>query len=388
MNKERIIWVKIESKSYYNLLIKLNDISVTIFDNKKVDNYILIKTTYEDYKRIKKYLVSYKVSIYANSGLQKLKEIIKKYEIFSISICVGIIILFIANNMIFKVDVKSPNKEIQKLLVDELNKYGLGKMKFKKGHKKVEVIVNNILDSNKNILEWLEVKYDGLIMVVNVTEKTITEKEKEYKNCNIIASTDSKITSLNIYRGVPLKEINDYVLKGEIILSGSIIHNEEVKNMVCASGEIYGEVWYKVKVEIPFKESYIKYTGKNRYNLSIKIDDNNYQIFRSRIENKKDEITNLYKLNDFEINLVKEREYVTETKILSENEAYEKGINTALEKINLKLSDNEEILLKKVLKKAVNDSTIYLEIFIVTKENIGELQIVEENLNNGIESNT
>ncbi|MBE6156522.1 MAG: hypothetical protein E7161_02130 [Firmicutes bacterium] len=388
MYREKIIWIKIETNNYYKVLIKLNNIGVTLYDNEKIKDCILIKTTYSDYKRIKRYLVSYKISIYSSSGLEKTLGILKKYEVFVVSIIIGIIILFLANNMIFKVEVKSSNKGIQELLVRELNQYGLGKMKLKKNHKKVELIVNKILDDNKDNLEWLEVKYEGLIMIVNVTEKTKTENSEEYPRCNIVASTDAKITSLNIYRGVPLKEINDYVLKGEVILSGDIIHNEEIKNTVCASGEIYGEVWYNVKVEIPFKESYVKYTGKNRYNLSIELDDNKYQIFRSRIMKMKEEKTNLYKLNDFEINLVKEKEYITETKILSEEEAYNKGINKALEKVNLTLEDNEEILLKKVLKKDVNDSKIYLEIFIVTKENIGVLQVVREEVENGVESNT
>ena len=386
MNNEKILWIKINAKSYYNLLIKLNDIGIAILDNKKLNDYILIKTTYSDYKKIKKYLISYKTTIYSNSGMLKIKEIVKKYIVFSLSVIIGIMILFIANNMTFKVEVKSPNKDIQKLLITELKKYNLGTMELKKSHKKIETIVNKILDDNKNTLEWLEIKFDGLIMIVNVTEKTKTEINKSYNNCNIIARTDAKISSLNIYRGVPLKEINDYVLKGEIILSGNIVHNEEIKNTVCSSGEVYGEVWYKVKVEIPFKENYIKYTGKNRYNINIKFDDNKYKLLKSRIKNKKEEETNLYALNDFEINLVKEKEYINVTKILTEQEAYEKGINTAIEKVNLQLAENEKILLKKVLKKEVNDSTIYLEIFIVTKENIGELQVVQEEVENGIES--
>jgi len=388
MNREKILWIKIDTENYYRLLIKLNDIGITMYDNKKLKDSILIKTTMSDYKKIKKYLISYKVSINSNSGISKIKEIVNKYIVFSCSVILGIILLFIANNLILKVDVRSPNKNIQNLLITELDKYGLGTLKFKKSHKQVEVIVNDILDNNKETLEWLEVKYDGLIMIVNVTEKTKTESSETYNNCNIIASSDAKISSLNIYRGVPLKEINDYVLKGDVILSGSIVHNEEVKNTVCAAGEIYGEVWYKVKVEIPFKETYINYTGKNRYNLSVKVNDNKYQILKSRIKNKKEDEINLYKLNDFEINLVKEKEYTTKVKKLSEEEAYNKGINTALEKVKLKLLDNEEILLKKVLKKEVNDSTIYLEIFIVTKENIGELQVVSEEINYGVESNT
>lgn len=387
MYREKIVWVKINSTSYYNVLTKLNNIGITLYDNKKDSNYILIKTPYQDYKRIKKYLVSYDASIFDVSGYSKIKKIVKKYAVYIISIILGIGLLFLINNMIFKVDVKSSNKSIQELLINELNNYGLGSMKLKKNHKQVEVIVNKILDKNKNVLEWLEVKYDGLIMVVNVTEKTITEQNESYSNCNIIASTDAKISSFNVYRGIPLKEVNDYVLKGEVLLSGSIVHNEEVKNTVCASGNIYGEVWYTVKVEIPFKENYIVYTGKNRYNLSVKVNDNKYEVFKSRIKNSKYEETSLYKLNDFEINLVKEKEYVTKTKILTEEEAYNKGINTALEKIKLKLSKEEEILHQNVLKKESNDSTIYLEIFIVTKENIGEMQIVKEEDSYGREFN-
>lgn len=376
MNK--FVWVKINNKNYYNTLIKLNDIGVCLYDNKKINDYILIKTTYADYKKIKKYLISYKVSIFSNSGFYKLKEIINKYRVFIMTMLLGILCIFLVNNLIFKVEVKSANKNIQELLISELKNNGLSTLKFKKNHKQIEQIVNQILDNNKDTLEWLEIKYDGLVMIVNVTEKTKTDEIKNEKNCNIVARTDAKISSLNIYRGVALKEINDYVTKGEVILSGSIIHNEEIKNTVCASGEIYGEVWYKAKIEVPFKENIIKYTGKNRYNLNVKINDDKYRIFKSRIDNKKETEINLYKLNDFAINLVKEKEYISEEIILTEEVAYNKGINLALTKIKLKLDEEEEILLKKVLKKEINDSTIYLEIFVVTKENIGDVQVVKE----------
>ena len=378
MSRDKIIWVKINTKSYYNILVKLNDIGITIYDNKFKKDYILIETKYEDYKRIKKYLVSYKISIYESTGIDKFKEIFNKYIVFSCGIIISIIILFIANMTVFKIDIKTSNKKIHDIVERELNKNGLKRLTLKKEHFKIEKIVSKILDENKDTLEWLEIKYDGLVMIVNVTEKTQTKKEEEYPNCNIIARTDAKISSLNIYRGIPLKEINDYVTKGEVILSGSITHNEEVKNNVCADGEVYGEVWYKVKIELPFKETITKYTGKNRYNLNIKIDDDKYTILKSRLKQKKEEEINLYKLNDFEINLVKEKEYVKEENILSKDEAYNKAIKLATEKINLKLRENEKILVKKVLKKELNDSTIYLEVFIVTKENIGVRQVVKE----------
>ena len=378
MNK-KIVWIKINYNNYYNLLLKLNNIGINIFEIKKYKDYILVKTFYKDYTKIKKYLISFKVSIFSNTGVEKIKEILKKYKVFFIASILSLLLLLLVNNIIFKVEIKSNNINIVNLLNVELKKYGLSPMKLKKSHNKIELIVKDILKNNKGTIKWLEIKYDGLIMIVNVTEVVSEEKITNYSNCNIIASKDAKITSLNIYKGVPLKEINDYVLKGDVLLSGSIIHNEEIKNTVCASGEIYGEVWYKVKVEVPFQETIKEYTGKNRYNFNVKIDDNIYKIFKSRIKNKEDKITNLYKLSNFEINLVKEREYKLLIKKLTEKEAYNKGINKAIEKIELLLDEDEEILLKKVLKKDVNDSTIYLEIFVVTKENIGLMQVVKEN---------
>jgi len=386
MNKN-IIWVKIEASSYYNLLLKLNNIGIDIYEIKKIKKYILIKNNYDDYKKLKKYLISYNIKFDSNTGFNKVKEYLKKYWVFILTNIIGIFLLLAVNNIIFKIEIKSNNENIRNLLKEELKKYNLTTMRFKKSHKEIEIIVKNILNKNKEKIKWLEIKYDGLVMIVNVTETISEIINEEYPNCNIIASKDAKINSLNIYRGIPLKEINDYVLKGDIILSGSIIHNEEVKNTVCASGEIYGEVWYKVKVEVPFEETIKEYTGKNRYNLNIKINDNRYRIFKNRIDIRDEEITNLYKLNDFEINLIKEKEFVEKIKKISVEEAYDKGINKALEKINLLLDEEEEILYKKVLKKEVNDSTIYLEIFIVAKENIGELQIVDEEVENDIRTN-
>ncbi len=373
MIKKEIVWIKIEAKSYYNILTKLSELGITIYDNKKNDDGILIKTSLKDYERIKKYLVSYKTEIVTSSGLLKIKELMQKYIVFFLSSILSIVILFLINSVIFKIDIKSPNKKIQNILEKELASNGLKTLTLKKSHSQIEEIVNTILDNNKDTLEWLEIKYDGLIMNVYVTEKTIPKEEESYDKCNIISRTDAKITSLNLYRGVALKEINDYVTKGEVIITGEITHNEEVKNTVCASGEVYGEVWYKVKVTVPYNEYYSKYTGKKRFNISVKIGDDEYDIFKSRIKNKRVKKTILYKLNDFAINFVEEKEYEESVRKLSEKEAYNKALKLAEDKVKLKLRENEAILYKKVLKKEVNDSTIYVEVFIVTKENIGEV---------------
>ena len=69
-----------------------------------------------------------------------------------------------------------------------------------------------------------------------------------------------------------------------------------------------------------------------------------------------------------------EKQFQTEETIgkYSESEALTKCITLAEEKINIKLEDKETIIDKKVLKKSLNDSTMDVEIFIVTNEIISE----------------
>jgi similar to stage IV sporulation protein len=374
----RIIWVSINSSKYYKLLFKINEIGISIYDILKKDNSVLLKINYSDYKRLKKYLVSYKVTIYSDTGIYKFIYYLKKYIVFIIASFISIIILLLANNIVYKVDIKTSDKKIKEILLKEIDNYSIGVMHFKKRHKDIEVIVDKILDNNKDSIEWLEIKYDGLIMNVLVTPKSKVKDNSNYKYCNIIAKTDARINAINVKRGSSLKEINDYVIKGDIIISGLITNDTDIKNIVCADGDVYGETWYRIKVSIPLLEEKINYTGKNRYNIEIVNKRNRYLLLKSRIKNGQKERINIYKLNDFEINIVKEKEINKIAIKLSEKDAENKAINEGINKLKMKLDKNGEIIYQNVLKKELNNSTMYIEIFVVTKEQIGVTQILEE----------
>ena len=58
-----------------------------------------------------------------------------------------------------------------------------------------------------------------------------------------------------------------------------------------------------------------------------------------------------------------------------------KIINKALsltdEKMKAILQDTDEVTLKKVLKKTKNDSTMDIDVFVITMEEIGEQKLIE-----------
>lgn len=377
MNKH-YIWVRVNTQDELKLINKLYNTDIYYEELKKDKEYIYLKIDYDNYNRLKKYIISYKVSIYKDTGIYKYLDIFKSNKAFFITLFISIILLIVVNNMSFNIVVKTNDLKIKNTILNSLNESGIRKVGFKKSHKEIEKIVEKILNNNKNTLEWVEIKYDGFDMVVLVTKK-VKKKSKSEKNiCNIVAKSDGKIVSFNIKKGEVVTRINQYVYMGDILVSGIVKNNEEVKDLVCSSGNVYAEVWYKVNVSVPFeREEYIK-NGKSKYNIRVTINDNKYKIFRSRFKKYKEKISNIYELNDFRIDLVKESEVELKKNILNEKEALEEGLKQVDEKMKLKLKEDESIVEKKVLKNTIKDSTMVLEIFVVTKENIGKVVTVEE----------
>ncbi len=379
-----LVRVKIRTSNYYKLLLKISKMDISILDIDRYNNYVIIKITISDYEKIKNVLQNYNIEIYDVLGIIKIKNTIFKHLVFFISCLLAISLLFIANNMIFKINIICSNEEIKEIILEDLNRFNLSPMHFKKRHKEIEGIVKEITKKNKNLIEFLEIAYDGLIMNVVVQERMNYISNKEHPFCDIVAKKEAKIVGINIQKGEMLKTINDYVYKGETIISGTIKHNDEIKNTVCAQGTIYGEVWSKVIINYPLEEESIIYTGKKRYNIEIKSNNDEYMVFKSRVKFPKKEKERIYTYNNFEINLVKEVETKKIMKKLSEKEALNKALTRALQAIKIKLNSNEEIKYQKVLKKEINDSKIYLEVFVITKEIIGEVKILEEVAGSGI----
>ena len=174
-------------------------------------------------------------------------------------------------------------------------------------------------------------------------------------------------------RGEIVKKINDYVKKGDIIISGHIKKSEEVKNTVAAEGNVYAEVWYTVNVEMPliYKEEYK--TGKSKKVLTFSVFGNNYSLFDFfPYKNKIVEENIIFKSSILPIKLSFNNEY--ELRVIDEvytyDEAIDKAVDLAHRKLKMKLSKDEKILYEKKLKTTQNNSTILVTVFFKVYENI------------------
>ena len=361
-------------KTLYRRKIELLNI---IYNNESV--YIkLDKTNYEKLLEIK---TIYEITLTKLYGLEKYKYLFKKNMLFIISVGIGFLLLFCLSNIIFEVEIVYQKKEIRSLISKELKRYNLEKYNLVLSFDKQEEIVKNILDNNKDKLEWMEIERVGVKYIIRVEERVINNIPIEGEPRHIVAKKDGIIMHVDASRGEIVKRINDYVKKGDIIISGNINKEEEVKNQVPATGKVYAEVWYEVTVDMPltYREEYK--TGKSKNALTFSFFGNNYSLFDFwPYQEKRIKENIIFKNNILPIKLSLNRE--EELRVIDEVYTYEEAIDKALlkarEKLLLQLKDDEKILFEKKLKTEQNNSTIIVTVFFKVYENITDYAKVEE----------
>lgn len=381
-NKVKII-VYENSNKFLNYLVYH---SIYYEDLTLNDNYILT-IDYEDYKKISR---RYKTKIIKYYGKRFIINYLNTNKYMLISLFISFLVLLLLTNTIFKININTNDEKLYNLINNSLKENDISIYKRKKTFKELKKIKDKILKENEDNLEWIEIKEKGCIYNIELTARV---KNKENNSDNnpkdIVASKDGLIKYITSSSGVKLKDVNDYVKKGEVLISGNIIKGEDTLiRQVKAKGKVYAEVWYTVNITIPF--NYVEYveTGKviNHYYLDIagkkftltgKYDSNFTMNTKDLVLEKPYLFFKLYKET--------KREYKYKEFNINENEAYEEALKRSENKIKSKLNDNEYIISKKVLKKEVFRSKMNIEVFFKVYENIGVTSnIVEKDDLNGV----
>lgn len=373
------ILVRIKTPKKTSLLLKLNRLNVDIKEIHYEKEYLKFMILDKDLKRVKKYLVSYKVEVIDETGIYKLKSELKKNNLIIIGIIFSSVIFLILSNLIVSVNVIHEDSTLRELIMESLKENGVTKLSFKKSYDEYERIIENIKEEYQDRIEWLEIDVEGMVINVRVEERIINDYEKDYSTCHIVASKSGIIKSIATTKGVAEVSINDYVAKGDILINGSIKLNDEVKANVCASGSVYAEVWYNISASMPMVEEIRNDTGKMRYNLMMKKGSDETVLLKSRIKGEKRvENVYLFKIFGFEFYLQKEYEVKIEEIEYKEEEATQKLIELVREKLDLKLDNFENIIEEKVLQKDIKNNNIYIDMFLAVREQIGVKEYFDE----------
>lgn len=374
--------IKITGKNIDRFLRRLINHKIDLLDIKYgKKNEVIVKIYAKDYETLEQLKTIYDITILNFYGWMRLKKQLRNYKMFLVAMTVGVILLFLLTNIITKVEVIHSDKKIRLLLLKEVETYGLQKYHFKKNDKEIEKMKREILEKNKDTLEWIEIINIGTTYQIKVEERKQNQKEKNREKQNVVAKKSAIIKRIEAKNGVIVKEIDSYVKKGDTIISGEVYLNEKLLNIVSAEGHVYGEVWYKSSVEFPYLYYEEIPTGKKKKVYSIHFLNWDFDLFNFHpFKQSKNKETTILKHPLLPFQLVKEEqiEVLKKDKIYTVEEAIVEARKLAKQKMNEKLKENEHIISTKDLKVSTKESKIRLDVFFTVYENITDYQKIDE----------
>ena len=340
---------------------------------------IIILIRYNDYVKIRKKKGIYKISLLSSYGLMGIRDMVRRNAFFLISVVIVIGVIFFLSNVIFGVRVIHYSKDIRDLLYRELDGYGIRKYGRIVSYERLEEIEKRILSNNRDRLEWLEIKREGTKYIVKVQERVIKREREEESAKDIVASKNAVILDIRSAKGERVRDVNDYVSKGDVIISGSVVKPDGSSVITGSKGEVYGEVWYTATIEHPYYYREEMLTGKSK------------DVYVISFLNKRVPLT-LHKFKSFQSNervifkglpigLSKEKEYeVKVTSRLYTDEEIEEAVRAVLtERMMEQNKKIAEVLDMTVLAREEIESGVRFKFFVSVKEEIG----VEKEIDTG-----
>lgn len=334
---------------------------------------------YNDLEKIEKYKTIYDVKIVRYYGKLHVIKFLKKNRFILLFLLIGSILIYFLSNMIFSIEVIHSNSEIIKLVTNELDKYGIKKYSFVKDYNTLEKIEKEILNDNKDSLEWMEIIRNGTKYTIRVEERIINKEEDDSKNYDIVSSKNAVIRSIEAESGEKIKDINTYVKKGETIISAYITTPSEEKILSTARGKVIGEVWYTIDINYPYYHHEVKYTGNKKKVLVFNFINKRISLFDFKKYKTFDKnIKSIFDNNVTPISLNYEYQYETEVidDIYTKEEAKNRAVETAKEKLLLKYSNIKEVKDVTIVNEISNDEQLNLTLFVKAYEDITEYREV------------
>lgn len=381
MFKNKVI-INIRGKNIINFLKRLNNYKIELLDIKYNDNNnIDIKIYKCDLQKVMDIKTTYEVEEKGYLGFIKIVKKININKYIIIFILLGLSVVIFLSKIIFYIDVITNDNRMKNKILDELNNNGVKIFRFKKNYNELQIIKKKILEKYKNEIDWIEIENVGTKYIVRYEPRLNNPINSEDKYRHIIALKNAIIYSLDIKSGQIIKNRNDYVKKGDIIVSGYISLNDSIKDTVSSNGLVYGEVWYEVTVTYPLKYKEEIITGKDKNVYVFKFLNKNIELFNfKRYKYKKIKSSVLLKNNILPLSL--EKQYQQELKIKCEDNTVEeatlKAVDVATKKIEDNLSEKEFIKNKKILGSYNDNTSVTVKIFYSVIEDITDYQEIEE----------
>ncbi|NIK13352.1 sporulation protein YqfD [Alkalibacillus almallahensis] len=374
----KLVQVRVDGNQSNDLIQSIARDGHPIKDLKQINNeQFSLRVTPQTYFEMKRRRHTYSCRLKLIHRPRLLKG--KQFKHFGIPVIIGVCLTFILilllSNIIWRVEVIGGSQELRYDVTETLNELGLKRgnwMQQKETLSNIEREVMNRIDE----LSYIGINQQGTSFTITVEESETFEEPKSDEPVDLIASKTGVIQSMFVEVGKPVVNVQDTVNQGDLLVSGLLDEEGEVK--VHAKGEILADVWYRVQVTSPLKQSYEMLTGDKETNYSLTLFDR-FDLFSPTTDNLTYTTEqSLYFLNwELPITYKRHDHYTlqTETKEFEESEQLKEEIENQMKR---QLDSDIDVVYQKVLHEERDSDKVKLDIFVKVHEDIAQKQIIDQ----------
>ena len=317
-----------------------------------------------------------KIKINSKSGLPFILNKYRKRKFFAINLIIIVAVVIAISNFIWNIEITGIDDENIKAEIYEIMKNeGISIGKYKK-----KINLQNSINKiriERNDIAWVGMKIKGTNLIVEVVpadEKPKIIDENEY--CNIVASKDGIVEKIEAQNGTPVVKQGDVVKKGDVLIKGEIEGKYTDNRLVHSEGDVIAKVWYTSTEKVYYNQIIANRTGNKEKKYSININNFQINLFKtlSKFENY-DTIRTIKKLKatsnfylpieiTFNENYEKQITQIT----YSKEQAIEKGIESAKNKLNEQINNN---IVNTYIKTKELEDCVEVEVIYEVLESIG-----------------
>lgn len=218
--------------------------------------------------------------------------------------------------------------------------------------------------------EWISTYKDGTTIYVIINDNNEVSNSQNYGD--VVATKDAIIKSYKVYNGKSMVKENQYVKKGDVLISGNT--NDVLTE---ARGVVLGTTFSERTITIDKEDTISKESGSSYKYTLFSLFKNNFSIGKKNkyesYSTSKRLVFNLFDV--FKIYKIEEKEICDIIKTYT----FEDALDVAKENIYLDFSlskhlDEEEIQKVELLKHDETDTSYSFRFLIKKVESIGEFQ--------------
>lgn len=203
-----------------------------------------------------------RVRIAAKRGVPFIFNRYRRRKTFAAGAVTFIAVLYLMSSFIWAVEV-SGNQEIgTEVILERLSTYGIRPGVIKYGINTEKAVNELMLGIDE--LAWASMELKGTKVKVQVVERRIPpELVPRNEPCNIVARRDGVIKSVIVSDGLEMVKEGDTVVKGQVLISGSIPDKNEPEKLrqVHSIGTVKARTWYEGESPVTLRQSVRIRTG-------------------------------------------------------------------------------------------------------------------------------